>query len=62
MIGILSAYAVASAVIRLVAPGPDVVTQTAGFLEILAHPLAAWPADCSSLTRICSISESYSPL
>ena len=32
----LSAFAVASAVIRFVAPGPELVTQTAGFLVIRA--------------------------
>ena len=34
--GMLSAYAVARAVIRFVAPGPDVTTQTAGLRDILA--------------------------
>ena len=51
--GTESAYAVAIAVIRLVAPGPEVAMQTAGFPVILAYPFAAWPPFCSCLTRIC---------
>ena len=43
----------ATPVTRLVAPGPDVVKQTPGFLEILAYPWAACTAPCSCLTMTC---------
>ena len=45
--GVLSMWAVARPVTRLVAPGPDVATQTPGRPLARAYPSAAWAAACS---------------
>ena len=55
--GMLSAKAVAIPVIRFVAPGPDVTTQTPGFPLMRAYPLAQWAAFCSVRMRTDLISE-----
>ena len=55
-IGILSANAVAIPVMVLRAPGPLVTATTPTLPVILAYPLAAWAAFCSSLTRMVLMS------
>ena len=46
-IGMLSMFAVAIAVTRFVAPGPDVAITTPVLPVVRAYPSAAWPAFCS---------------
>ena len=53
--GMESAYAVASAVIALVMPGPDVVMITPGRPLTRAYPSAAYPAPCSCRVTTCRI-------
>ena len=54
-----SAWAVATPVTRLVAPGPEVATHTPTFPLALAYPSAAWAAPCSCLVSMCIRSLSY---
>ena len=58
--GIESSLASAIAVIKLVAPGPELEKQTAALPVTLAIPWAIKPADCSCLTNTCFISLSSS--
>ena len=50
-----SINAVAIPVTAFVAPGPDVITHTPVFPEVLAYPSAAWTAPCSCDVLICFI-------
>ena len=56
--GMLSANAVATPVIRFVAPGPEVTAQTPTFPVTRARPLAAWAAFCSVRIKMVWIPES----
>ena len=51
--GTESALAPMMPVTRLVAPGPEVATQTPTLPVARAYPSAAWAAHCSWRTRMC---------